>query len=57
MKEEKEKKNQPNNQPIPRKNKQTKHKNKPLQDTETDGACQHLLQQGKKFIMEVTKQV
>jgi len=34
------------------------HKNKTLQDTETDGACQHLLQQEKKeFIMEALKQV
>lgn len=38
--------------------KKNQHKNKALQDTETDGACQHLLQLGKKeFIMEALKQV
>lgn len=44
------------NHPSPKKKKQ--HKNKALQDTETDGACQRLLQQEKKeFIMEALKQV
>lgn len=33
---------------TPQEKKKKQHKNKALQDTEADGACQHLLQQEKK---------
>lgn len=46
MKEGKKKKTTINH--PPRKKKKKQHKNKALQDTEADGACQHLLQQEKK---------
>lgn len=46
IKEGKKKKKQRSTTPQEKKKKQ--HKNKALQDTEADGACQHLLQQEKK---------
>lgn len=47
MKEGKKKKTTINH---PQEKKKKQHKNKALQDTEADGACQHLLQQEKKRV-------